>query len=54
MTEWEQVRLTRELYNEVTKILEDKKFWVNEQDFVRDAVREKIGRIQEQQNGKEA
>lgn len=46
LTEWEQIRIPKELFDEATKVIREKGFWVNEQDFVREAVREKITKIQ--------
>lgn len=45
MTEWEMTRLPRDLFNEVTKVIEKRGFWTSENEFVRDAVREKLAKI---------
>lgn len=42
MVEWVQIRIPEELYKKVTTIITEKKFWINEHDFIRDAVREKL------------
>ena len=43
VTEWEAIRIPKELYDQISKIVKDSGFWVNEHEFIRDAVREKLG-----------
>ena len=42
LAEYGAVRLTLDLLKEVTETISASKLWINETDFVRDAVREKI------------
>jgi Arc/MetJ-type ribon-helix-helix transcriptional regulator len=45
MQAWEQARLPQELYNQVTATIEKKRVWINELEFIREAVREKLARV---------
>ena len=40
--EWEPVRIPRTLYTEISEIISRTGFWINEHEFIRDAIREKL------------
>lgn len=40
--EWVQVRIPEEMIKEIREIIEHQKLWVNEHEFIRDAIREKL------------
>jgi Arc/MetJ-type ribon-helix-helix transcriptional regulator len=42
MAEWVQIRIPEALYKEVQDAINREKFWINEHDFIRDAIREKL------------
>jgi len=43
--EWVSIRIPAEMMKEIQEIIRSKKLWVNEHEFVRDAVREKMRSI---------
>lgn len=43
--DWKQVRIPRQLLNDIRNIIREHPLWLNEPDFVRDALREKIEEI---------
>jgi Arc/MetJ-type ribon-helix-helix transcriptional regulator len=45
MSKWQNVRLPKNIYIEVGKHVKNLGMWVNEQEFIREAVREKISKI---------
>jgi len=45
--DWQNIRLPKKLYTEVTTQVEDLGLWTNEQEFIRDAIREKISQIKD-------
>ncbi len=53
MVQWTPIRLPEELYGEVTDTIKKNQRWVNEHDFIREAVREKLDKIK-QTNSAEA
>lgn len=54
MVEWKTVQVPEELLKQAEELIKKMPLWTGITDFVRDAVREKIAKIQEQQNCKEA
>jgi metal-responsive CopG/Arc/MetJ family transcriptional regulator len=44
--EWEPVRIPKQLFIEVKAIIDKTGFWVNEHEFIRDAIREKLTKCQ--------
>jgi len=42
---WVQVRVPVEMVEEVREIVERKKLWVNEHEFIRDTIREKMSGV---------
>jgi len=43
--EWTPVRIPKELFNEVQELLKRVPYWASENEFVRDAVREKLEKV---------
>ena len=43
--DWVQIRIPKELMDEIIEIIKKKPHWINEHEFIRDAVREKIDTI---------
>lgn len=50
MTDWEPVRIPKELFDQIKIIVKETGLWINEHEFIRDALREKLVKI----NTKEA
>ena len=46
MTEYGTVRISENLLSEVTETIQKRKLWVNEVDFIREAIREKIATVE--------
>lgn len=46
---WTQVRIPTELFTEMTQVIEDnpEKGYINEHEFIRDAIRDKIDEVKE-------
>lgn len=42
MVEWEPIRVPRDLLEQIRKLLRKYPMWINEHEFIRDAIREKI------------
>jgi hypothetical protein len=42
VTKYKAARISEDLYREVTEIVQKYKLWINEIDFIREAIREKI------------
>jgi Arc/MetJ-type ribon-helix-helix transcriptional regulator len=47
MSKWQNIRLPKNLYEEVKTQVEKRGLWTNEQEFVREAIREKISKVVE-------
>jgi Arc/MetJ-type ribon-helix-helix transcriptional regulator len=45
VTDWVPVRIPEDLYAEITALLKKKPLWLNEHDFIRDALREKLAAV---------
>lgn len=43
--EWVHVRIPAEMMKEIKEIVKSKRLWVNEHEFIRDAIREKMRSI---------
>lgn len=43
--EWKQVRIPKQLLKDVRSIIREHPLWLNEPDFIRDALREKIEEV---------
>lgn len=41
MTEWQPIRIQKELYDEIGKAIQNG-FYLNEHEFIRDAIRDKL------------
>jgi len=42
LVEWEPIRIPRDLLDQIRKLLRKYPMWINEHEFIRDAIREKI------------
>lgn len=42
--EWEPVRIPKQLFIEISEIIKKTGFWINEHEFIRDAIREKLSK----------
>jgi metal-responsive CopG/Arc/MetJ family transcriptional regulator len=47
---WIHVNIPKDLLEEIKKLVETNKFWVNEHEFIQDALREKIMEIKQKEN----
>jgi len=46
-TKYGAIRLSEDLLSEVTKTVKERPLWINEIDFIREAIREKISKVSE-------
>lgn len=44
--EWAQIRIPIELFKEIENVLERTPYWTGPNEFARDAIREKLGKCQ--------
>jgi Arc/MetJ-type ribon-helix-helix transcriptional regulator len=48
MVEWVPIRIPEELYKQIQEVINHNKVWVNEHEFIRDAIREKLAKSEDQ------
>ena len=52
MVEWKTVQVPEELLKQADEVIKKNPLWTGVNEFVRDALREKIAKVLEQQNSK--